>query len=126
MTRSTTLQPHECARRPMARRRAARLAWLAVLGAGDGAAAQTLELVDFSAQRAQVIAQLERVPEIELQQRHLRCMHVSSVRNLTIGETTICALVSDALRERAFAGDHRAMAAWAASQRDPHLALLEP
>ena len=126
MTRSTTTQPHECARHPTARRRATRLAWLAILGTCGGAAAQTLELVDFSAQRAQVIAQLERVPAIELQQRHLRCMHVSSVRNLTIGETTICALVSDALRERAFAGDHRAMAAWAASQRDPHLALLEP
>ena len=74
---------------------------------------------DFSAQPAEEIAQLERVQAIELQQRHLRCMHVSSVRSLTIGETTICALVSDALRERAFGGDHRAMAVWAWSQRDP-------
>ena len=42
-------------------------------------------------------------------------MHVSSVRGLTIGETTVCALVADALRERAFAGDHRAMTRWAES-----------
>jgi hypothetical protein len=110
----------------MARHRGAQLVWLAISGLCATAAAQTLEQIDFAAQRAQVIALLDSVPDIELRQRHLRCMHVSSVRGLTIGETTVCALVADALRERAFAGDHRAMTRWAESQRDPHLSLLEP
>jgi hypothetical protein len=94
--------------------------------AASAAAAQTLEQIDFSAQRSQVIAQLDRVPEIELGQRHLRCMHVASVRSLTLGEVTVCALVADALRARVFGGDHQAMATWAESRRDPHLSLLQP
>ena len=105
-----------------------RLAWItaASFHLAEPAAAQTLELVDFTAQRAQVVAQLDAVPEIELRQRHLRCMHVASVRPLTIGETTLCPLVAEVLRQRGFAGDHRAMAAWSESQRDPYLSLLQP
>ena len=128
MNRSTTAHLHAPSRHVMARHRGAQLAWLAISGlcVAAAAAAQTIEQIDFAAQRAQVIALLDGVPDIELRQRHLRCMHVSSVRGLTIGETTVCALVADALRERAFAGDHRAMTRWAESQRDPHLSLLEP
>ena len=126
MDRPTIPQQHACSALAMARRGLARLVSLAVLGACCGASAQALEQIDFSAQRAQVIAQLDRVPELELRQRHLRCVHVASVRALTIGETTICALVANALRERSFAGDHLAMTAWVESRRDVQLSLLEP
>ena len=102
------------------------LAATTALSIAASAAAAQLEQIDFSAQRSQVIAQLDRVPEIELGQRHLRCMHVASVRSLTLGEVTVCALVADALRARVFGGDHQAMATWAESRRDPHLSLLQP
>ena len=108
-------------------RRSRMLAWLAAaMSCLSTATAQTLEQIDFSAQRSQVVAQVESVPDIELRWRHLRCLHVASVRGLTMGETTVCAIVADALRERVFAGDHRAMTTWAESQRDPYLSLLQP
>ena len=95
-------------------------------GLASAVAAQTLELIDFSAQRSQVLAQLDHVPTIELRQRYLRCMHVSTIRGLTVGETTICALAAESLRERVFGGDYGAMVIWAESQRDPYLLLLQP
>ena len=99
---------------------------ITLLGAHGVAVAGDREPGTSRVERTRVVAQLLATPEAELRRHYLHCAHTSNTRLLTPDESVLCVLVADVLLQRAFAGDHRAMAAWAASQRDPHLALLEP
>jgi hypothetical protein len=90
-----------------------------LLPAHGVAAADDLRRLSPQAPRAQLVTQLQGMPEDRLRQMYLRCAHISNERLLDPDEAVLCVVTADVLLARAFAGDFAALIAWYQRNRDP-------
>jgi len=70
------------------------------------------------AQREEMIAAFEAMPQAPLQRLFLRCARESSERLFDVGEAVPCAMAWDALLKRGFDGNVDGLLAWWRAHRD--------
>ena len=75
------------------------------------------EPVSLTANRQELRAGLDRLPQAQLQRLILRCDSEAATRILDVSEAVPCAMALDALLEREFRGDFQAFLAWWREQK---------
>lgn len=79
--------------------------------------------LDIVAGESRFVAQLERLPELDLKSFYLRCSRAASQSLLGSGEAALCSLGYEILLKRTFGGDFFALLAWSRLHPDDTLEL---
>lgn len=77
--------------------------------------------LDVVVEESRLVAQLERLPELDLKSFYLRCSRAASQHALGSGEIALCSLGYEILLKRIFGGDFFALLAWSQLHPDDTL-----
>jgi len=78
---------------------------------------QGREPASLASNRQELRAELDRLPQAQLQGLILRCDREAATRILDVSDAVPCAMALDALLERQFRGDFQAFLAWWREQK---------